>query len=649
MQTIINAVLSSIRTNARTIEQLTPVTSLNNDDSFEINGGKRVTYAVLKGMLDKILNVVHDLGNMASVEAAMNAAKAYAVVSKQNTRIIVWTHGNDAGIIFQTHIDMENARQFALLDGSPAKCKVRHLTINITDHTVADGGWQELITPVSFSYDSVRRAITANGPKNPGKEPTASWPVVTLPLGDSSHAGLMDPADKRKLGCIVDLGVVSNQAAAENAAAERTVTENSNVRIIMWRTGDNGRGDGGQIIQSRWGNYYVIQVMMFVGQEHSCRYRLITTGGNYSVGEWNDLILPSEITYDTANHQVRYRGIRPNSEKTLFTIPVADDEELGIIRIGGPFYLGENDELNIHVGNGITFDGFRLALNLAEDGWFVLDDDGKLKIEEGWRPVPQWKRSATPADNCFVYATEDPESKTSVLNAPDTLLKQKDGHLMFQKGMWNPNNEAVYYTRNQVPVATAGADGAMAKEVFSRLGTGATIYEGTATGSVVPIVYPDWAEGGARTFNINAATSARAGVMSAADKATLSSLSQHQTFIIKHALFDSGQETFGITSIGKSSTSEEISMIFGNSSNMFPEIYYKVIDGVQLLFLWRTYGGEVATLIPVQVWAKVYSDERAYTLRLVLPQLGADGSGSLYTLSLEYDRAADRYSYIENL
>lgn len=463
MQTIINAVLSSIRTNSRTIEQLTPVTSLNNDDSFEINGGKRVTYAVFKGMLDKILNVVHDLGNMASVEAAMNAAKAYAVVSNQNTRIIVWTHENDAGIIFQTHLGMEHVRQLALLDGSPAKCKARYLTINITDHTVADGGWQELITPVSFSYDSVKRAITANGPKNPGNEPAISWPVVTLPLAGSSYAGLMEPADKKKLGCIVDLGVVSNQAAAENAAAERSVTENSDVRIIMWRTGDNGRGDGGQIIQSRWGNYYVIQVMMFVGQEHSCRYRLITTGGNYSVGEWNDLIIPSNVFYSPGTHRVMYNGFLPgaDNEKTLFEIPVADDEELGIVRIGGPFYMGENDELNIHVGNGITFDGFRLALNLAEDGGLVLDDDGKLKIEEGWRPVPQGKRSATPADNCFVYATDDPESKSSVLNAPDTLLRQADGHLMFQKGMWNPNGEAIFYTRNQVPVATESCDGVM--------------------------------------------------------------------------------------------------------------------------------------------------------------------------------------------
>lgn len=272
---------------------------------------------------------------------------------------------------------------------------------------------------------------------------------------------------KKFLYTIVDLGVVSNQAAAENAAAERTVTENSNVRIIMWRTGDNGRGDGGQIIQSRWGNYYVIQVMMFVGQEHSCRYRLITTGGNYSVGEWNDLIIPSLVYYDPGTHRVMYNGFLPgdDNKKTLFEIPVADDEELGLIRIGGSFYMGENDELNIRTGKGITFDEFgniQAKVNTAHG--LAFDEDGKLKIKEGWRPVPQGKRSATPEDNCFVYATDDPESKSSVLNAPDTLLKQKDGHLMFQKGMWNPNGEAIFYTRNQVPVATESCDGVMSAD-----------------------------------------------------------------------------------------------------------------------------------------------------------------------------------------
>lgn len=51
-QEIINAVLSAIRTNSNTINQLTPVTELSDDDSIEISGGKRVTYGVLMGLID---------------------------------------------------------------------------------------------------------------------------------------------------------------------------------------------------------------------------------------------------------------------------------------------------------------------------------------------------------------------------------------------------------------------------------------------------------------------------------------------------------------------------------------------------------------------------------------------------------------------
>ena len=44
-QEIINAVLAALRTNSKTIAQLTPVTELSDDDSFEVSGGRRISYA----------------------------------------------------------------------------------------------------------------------------------------------------------------------------------------------------------------------------------------------------------------------------------------------------------------------------------------------------------------------------------------------------------------------------------------------------------------------------------------------------------------------------------------------------------------------------------------------------------------------------
>lgn len=50
-QVIIDAVLSALRTNSRTIEQLTPVASLSASDYFEINGGRKIAYTVLAKLI----------------------------------------------------------------------------------------------------------------------------------------------------------------------------------------------------------------------------------------------------------------------------------------------------------------------------------------------------------------------------------------------------------------------------------------------------------------------------------------------------------------------------------------------------------------------------------------------------------------------
>ena len=50
-QVIFDAVLSSLRTNSKTIEQLTPQTTLGSNDWFELNGGRKVSYTVLRDLI----------------------------------------------------------------------------------------------------------------------------------------------------------------------------------------------------------------------------------------------------------------------------------------------------------------------------------------------------------------------------------------------------------------------------------------------------------------------------------------------------------------------------------------------------------------------------------------------------------------------
>ena len=47
LTSIVNSVLSALATNSKTIDQLTSITDLGDDDFFEVNGGKKVSYGLI--------------------------------------------------------------------------------------------------------------------------------------------------------------------------------------------------------------------------------------------------------------------------------------------------------------------------------------------------------------------------------------------------------------------------------------------------------------------------------------------------------------------------------------------------------------------------------------------------------------------------
>lgn len=270
---------------------------------------------------------------------------------------------------------------------------------------------------------------------------------------------------KKSTEGILNLGTVVNTTAAYDAAAAPSVVSNPRIRMITWRTSDSmadgGRGDGGTIFQERYGNWYVVQWMMFEGSNKRPKARLITTGGNYSCGNWLPLLLPVDVAYeqDASSGKLSFWSIDGTVMKAV-RIPAVPEAQAG--------------------------------------------EDGNRRQ--------------------YIWSENNADSTMAVLSAPYTYLVQGSGKLKLVKGLWNPTGTDIHYTRDVVPTATASADGAMSKEVFNRLGAGATIYETTPGATAVTVSYPNWANGGNRTFTLNCATSARAGVMSAADKIKLNNL-----------------------------------------------------------------------------------------------------------------------------
>jgi hypothetical protein len=60
LNSIVAQVISAIRTNSKTIDQLSAVTSLGDDDYFEVNGGRKVSYSVLMNLINSLSSTEQD-------------------------------------------------------------------------------------------------------------------------------------------------------------------------------------------------------------------------------------------------------------------------------------------------------------------------------------------------------------------------------------------------------------------------------------------------------------------------------------------------------------------------------------------------------------------------------------------------------------
>jgi hypothetical protein len=94
LQSIVTQVISSIRTNSKTIEQLSAAESLTDDDYFEINGGRKVSYAVLSEMIASLssseqdsLKTLVNKNVLKSVSFTVGESSATLAVSSTGTTI----------------------------------------------------------------------------------------------------------------------------------------------------------------------------------------------------------------------------------------------------------------------------------------------------------------------------------------------------------------------------------------------------------------------------------------------------------------------------------------------------------------------------------------------------------------------------------
>lgn len=93
LQSIVSSVLAAIQTNSRTIEQLTAVSTLGDTDFFEVSGGKKVSYSVLRGLvkslstpeLDSLRTLVNNCELQSASIATTESSATLTISSKGKT------------------------------------------------------------------------------------------------------------------------------------------------------------------------------------------------------------------------------------------------------------------------------------------------------------------------------------------------------------------------------------------------------------------------------------------------------------------------------------------------------------------------------------------------------------------------------------
>lgn len=109
------------------------------------------------------------------------------------------------------------------------------------------------------------------------------------------------------------------------------------------------------------------------------------------------------------------------------------------------------------------------AATVSEAGLMTAAD--KVKVDG----IPQPQASSQGSGKTFVYSPDNTNDARCVMTMRNTDISQNAGKLHFRRGYWSTAAEGEKYITREIPAATANSDGVMPKEVFGRLGTGASL------------------------------------------------------------------------------------------------------------------------------------------------------------------------------
>lgn len=147
---------------------------------------------------------------------------------------------------------------------------------------------------------------------------------------------------------------------------------------------------------------------------------------------------------------------------------------------------------------------------------------------QAWKPLqPQKQESYSGHTGTYVYSEGTSDNTRTILSSKIWIYKHGDNNLFLRFKHWGATNDTSesQYSQVQLPNAWVGSNGLLRYDIYQRLDSFA-LREQNSTATEVKVVTPIFTTGGTREFSITQATSAKAGVMTAAQATQLSALDE---------------------------------------------------------------------------------------------------------------------------
>ena len=145
-----------------------------------------------------------------------------------------------------------------------------------------------------------------------------------------------------------------------------------------------------------------------------------------------------------------------------------------------------------------------------------------------WQPLqPQKQTSYSGYSGNYVYSEGTTDNTRTILSSKFWIHQHTDRNQFLRFKHWGATNDTsqTAYSQVMLPNAWTGGTGLLRYDIYTRLDEFA-LREQNSTATEVKIVTPIFTAGGTREFSITQATSAKAGVMTAAQATQLAALNE---------------------------------------------------------------------------------------------------------------------------